>query len=43
MLETLIASAGIPIISDLVKRMANRYIGPVSNPESDVKKLQALA
>ena len=43
MLETLIASAGIPIIGDLIKRIAGKYIGPAVDSESDIKKLQALA
>lgn len=43
MIETLIASAGIPIVGDLIKRIANKYIGPSIDSEADTKKLQALA
>ena len=43
MLETLIASAGIPIIGDIIKRGLDHFFGPAINTDADTKKLQALA
>lgn len=49
-LTSMLASAGIPIIGDLIKRIANKFIGPKSDPnalirlaEAEVKKLEAIA